>query len=383
MADRKDAPKGVLASAVRFTCSQSDLAHGIATVERAVSTRENMAILEGIYIEASGDRLRLIATDLEMSIECYVPALVEESGSAVLGARVFSQMVRKLAGEQVAYASNGARTAEIVSGRSRFTVHTMDPDDFPSLPDVDDAEMWRIKQGVLKRMIRHTAFAAASDDSRPFLTGVFIEVSGDDINFVATDSSRLAYHKGKLSRGSAQPRSGIVPVRALSELMRILGGDYDAEVEFSVTPSQAVFRADGVEMISRVIEGQFPDYRRVFPKSHAAKFRVGRSELLYAVERVSLVARRNTPIVKFGVNGETLSLSTQEAEVGQGFEELSVSHEGADMETAYQSRYLIDVLRAMDADEVDVCLGEGLKQGSVTPVGDEDYLYIVMPVRVG
>lgn len=368
---------------MRFTCEQSDLAHGIATVERAVSSRDNMPILEGIFIEAEGDRLKLIATDLEMSVECHVPAHVEESGTSVLGGRVIGQMVRKLAGDQVRYVSDGAKTAEIVSGRSRFSVHTMDPDDFPSLPGIDDSEMWRIKQGTLRRMIRHTVFAAASDDSRPFLTGVYVEVSGEDVNFVATDSSRLAFYKGKLIRGSEAPRSGIVPVRALQELMRILGGDFDAEVEFAVTPSQAVFRAEGIQMISRVIEGQFPDYKRVFPTEHASKLKVGRGELLDAVERVSLVARRNTPIVKMSVQGETLALNSHEAEVGQAFEELSVKQEGVDMETAYQSRYLIDVLRAMDADDVEVCLGEGLKQGSVTPVGDDDYLYIVMPVRVG
>jgi len=368
---------------LRFTCQQSDLAHGIATVERAVSARDNMPILEGIFIEAEGDRLKLVATDLEMSIECHVPAHVEESGAAVLGGRVIGQMVRKLVGDQVVYASDGTRTAVISSGRSRFTVHTMDPDDFPSLPGIDDSEMWRIKQGILRRMIRHTAFAAASDDSRPFLTGVYVEVSGDDVNFVATDSSRLSFYKAKLENGSEQPRSGIVPVRALQELVRILGSDYDAEVEFAVTPSQAVFRSDGIQMISRVIEGQFPDYRRVFPSEHAAKIKVDRGELLDAVERVSLVARRNTPIVKLSVEGDSLALNSQEAEVGQAFEELSVDHEGVDMETAYQSRYLVDVLKALDSDEVEVCLGEGLRQGSVTPVGDDDYLYIVMPVRVG
>lgn len=342
-----------------------------------------MPILEGILIEADGDGLRMVATDLEMSIECRVPAYVEESGAAVLGGRMFGQLVRKLPADQVLYASNGARTAEITSGRSRFNIHTMDPDDFPTLPEIGESEMWRIKQGALRRMIRHTAFAAAFDDSRPFLTGVFIEVSGEEISFVATDSSRLSYYKAALAQGASEPRSGIVPVRALQELVRILGGDNDAEVEFAVTPSQAEFRADGIQMISRVIEGKFPDYKRVFPAEYAAKIKVARGELLDAVERVSLVARRNPPVVKLSVEGGSLSLTSQEAEVGESYEELSVEHEGADMETAYQSRYLVDVLRVLDSDEVEVRLGEGLKQGSVTPVGDDDYLYIVMPVRVG
>jgi len=368
---------------LRFTCQQSDLVRGISTVERAVSTRDNMQILEGILVETEENGLRMVATDLEMSIECRVPANVEEPGAAVLGGRMIGQLVRRLAGERVSYASDGARTAEITSGRSRFSIVTMDADDFPTVPRLDDAETWRIKQGVLRRIIRHTAFAAASDDSRPFLTGVYIEVDGESASFVATDSSRLTYFKAGQVRGASGPRSGIVPVRALQELTRILGGDYDAEVEFVVTSSQAEFRTDGIQMISRVIEGKFPDYRRVFPSEYAAKIKVGRSDLLDAVERVSLVARRNAPVVKLSVAGDTLSLTSQEAEVGSAFEELTVEHEGADMETAYQARYLVDVLKALDCDEVELCLGEGLRQGSVKPVSEDDYVYIVMPVRVG
>lgn len=369
---------------MNFVCERDDLARGIATVERAVSSRDSMPVLEGIYMRAEGDRLKLIATDLEMSIECHVPAHIESEGAAVLGGKVIGQMVRKLGGDEVTYTTEEkSKTARIESGRSRFTVHTMDEEDFPTLPQVDDASMWRISQGALRRMIRHTSYAAASDDSRPFLTGIFVEVESDEIHLVATDSSRLAFHKGKLLEPAQESTTGIVPVRSFSELMRILDADQDTEVQFAVTESQAVFRIDGVQMISRVIEGQFPDYRRVFPDEQPTKLVVERDELLAAVERVSLIARRNTPIVKLALSENSLSLSAHEAEVGQAFEEIPVEQHGADAETAYQSRYLLDVLRAMDCDEVEVGLGEGLRQGSISPIDSEDFRYIVMPVRVG
>ncbi|MFS8572174.1 MAG: DNA polymerase III subunit beta [Clostridia bacterium] len=366
-----------------FVCQRDDFARGITTVERAVSTKDNMPILEGIYIRAHQDGLQLIATDLEMSIECSVPARVEREGAAVLSGKVLGQIVRKFAGSEVTYRTAENGVAELASGRSRFSVHTMPEDEFPALPEVDDEEMWRIPQGALRRMIRHTAFASAADESRPFLTGVLIEVDGDELRLVATDSNRLAFHKGKLSQGAVQPRSGIVPVRALVELMRILDADEDSEVEFVVSHSQAVFRAPGVQMISRVIEGQFPDYRRVFPGQQPTRLRVDRAELLAAVERVSLIARRSTPVVRLSVSGNNLSLTSREAEVGHALEELAVVKEGDDQEAAYQSRYLAEALRAMDSDEVEVGLGHGLRQGSIAPVGDENYLYIVMPVRVG
>lgn len=368
---------------LEFVCQREELVRGIAIVERAATSKDSMQILEGIYIKAQGDRLLLVATDLEMSIECYVPATVVQEGEAVLGSKVFAPIVRKLAGDDLVYRTNESGVAQIESGPSRFTVHTMVADEFPALPEIESEEMWRISQAELRRLIRHTAFAAAVDDSRPFLTGVFIEVEKEEIRLVATDSSRLAFRRGKLLEETNQSRSGIVPVRALSELMRILDSDDESVVEFHITESQAVFRVAGVQMISRVIEGQFPDYRRVLHTEQPTRFRLDRSQLLAAVERVALIARKSTPVVRLSVQGESLSLSSREAEVGQAYEELAISKEGEDMETAYQARYLTDVLRAMDADEVQVSLGDGLKQGSVTPVGDEDYVYIVMPVRVG
>ena len=368
---------------MEFICQREELVRGVATVERAVSTKENMPILEGIYVRAQGDRLHLVATDLEMSIECFVPARVQKEGTAVLSGKMLGQIVRKLAGEEVVYRTGENGVAEIASGRSRFTLHTMAGDEFPSLPEVDEDEMGRVSQGALRRMIRHTLFAAATDDSRPFLTGVFVELESDEIRLVATDSNRLAFHKGKLAQPLSQSRSAIVPVRTLAELMRILEAGEESDVEFIVSQSQAVFRTPNVQVISRVIDGQFPDYRRVFPKEQPTRVRLDRDEFLAAVERVSLVARRSTPVVRLAVAENILTLTSREAEVGQAYEELVVVKEGDDNETAYQSRYLTEALRAMDSDEVELGLGHGLRQGSIVPVGDSDYLYVVMPVRVG
>lgn len=368
---------------MEFVCRRDDLAKGIATVERAVSTRESMPVLEGILITARGDRLHLVATDLELSIESYVPARIEAEGAAVLSGKVFGQIVRKLEGEDVVYRTGGKGIARIESGRSQFTVHTMPDEDFPALPEVDESQMWRIGQGSLRRMIRQTAFAAASDDARPFLTGVLIEVEGDQIRMVATDSSRLAYREGTLLEPAAEKASGIVPVRTLLELLRILDSDDESEVAFSVSRSQAVFRMAGTQVISRVIDGQFPNYRGVFPGEQPTKIRLDRDQFLAAVERVSLVARRNTPVVKLKFSEDTLFLSSREAEVGEAYEEIPARVEGPGVETAYQSRYLTDLLRAVEGDEILIELGDGLKQGKISPADQSDYVYIVMPVRVG
>lgn len=368
---------------MEFRCNRDDLAKGIATVERAVGTRDTMPILEGILITAGTNELRLAATDLEMSIECSVPAQIDTGGAVALSGKVIGQIVRKLGGDEVVYKAGERGIAHIESGRSRFSVHTLPEEEFPALPEVEGERMWRIRQGTLKQMIRQTAFATASDDSRPFMTGVLVEVEGDQIRMVATDSYRVAYREDKLLEPAPEPSSAIVPVRALQELLRILDSDDEAEVAFSVSRSQAVFRLNGAQLISRVIEGQFPNYRGVFPGDQPSKIRLSREEFLEAVERVSLVARRNAPVVKLKFSEETLHLSSREAEVGEAYEEVSVRLEGPEVETAYQSRYLTDVLRAMDADEVLIELGDGLRQGKFSPAGQDGYIYIVMPVRMG
>lgn len=368
---------------LEFVCNKSDLVHGIATVERAVSKREQVPATAGILIQAQDNKLRFVATNLEMSIECHVPAQVNRPGEVLLEGKVISQIVRKLAGDEVSYTLRDNKTVRIQSGRSTFTVNTMDADEFPVLPEIEESMVCQIPQSDFHRMIRHTIFAAAADDSRPFLTGVLIEVDNDSVTCVATDSSRLSCFKVNIEESAGSQMTGIVPVSSLTELMRILDADEESALEFAVTSSQAVFSLPGMRMISRVIEGQFPDYRRVFPDEIPSKFTISRQEFLGAVERVSLIAQRNAPIVRMKLEEGTLSLASAEAEVGEAFEELAVTQEGNDHETAYQARYLLDVLRAMDDDEVEMGLGDGLKQGSIRSVKGDEFAYIVMPVRVG
>jgi len=358
------------------------LVRGIATVERAASTRESKPILEGILVKAEQDGLQLLATDLELSIECFVPARVQAQGAAVLSSKVSGQIIRKWGSDEGAYKTDPQGVAHIESGRSRFMVHTMVDDEFPTLPEIEEKPVCRIGQGTLRRMIRKTAFAAASDDARPFLTGVLVEAEGDELRLVATDSSRLAFHQGKLESPLDGSVSCILPVRTLTELMRLLG-DHDSEVQFSLSPRQAVFRLAGVQIVSRVIEGQFPDYGRALQAVQESKFVGDRHEILAAVERASLVARKSAPVIRLSAEGPVLTLTSREAEVGQAYEEVEIEIETVPGNASYQARFLIDVLRALESEKVRFELGDGLKQGRIVGLDERDYTYIVMPVRVG
>lgn len=367
---------------MEFKIAKDELMRGIATVERAARAKESMPELEGIQLTAEEGRLRLVATDLELAIKCYVSADVATPGQAVLNGKVFGQIVRKLGGEDVSFRTDAAGVAVIQSGKSKFTVHTMAHDQYPALPPVDDEAMLRVTQKQLREMVRRTIFATSVDDSRPFLTGVLVEVDQEEIRLVATDSSRLAFHRGRLLEPSEKSTSAIIPVRTLTEIMRLLG-DTDAQVLFSLSPGQAVFQLDGVQVISRVIDGQFPDYARAMQGTQESKFVVDRHTLLAAVERVALIVTRSAPVIRFTLEGDLLSLSAREAEVGDAFEELEVESLGPDGAAAYQARFISEMLKAVDCEKVRVELGEGLRQGRLVGVGEDDYTYIVMPVRVG
>lgn len=376
----------------------------IGTVERAVSTRDVMPVLKGILLEAEDDHVRLVATDLELGVECLIPAQVTTTGVMVLDGKVFTQIVRKLDCEQVSFSTGEASMISLEGGLARFNLHTLPHEEFPSFPSVGEEAFWRMPQRDLKRMIRETIFAAASDESRPALTGAMLEISGDEVRMISTDVSRLAYRScqvlasGENTQAVALPegeqpvdqaistktQSAIVPARAMQEIMRMLGTDEKSEVEFTIADNQAVFRVPGVTVVSRIIEGEFPDYRRAFPGEQPTRLRLPRAAFLAAVERAALIARHSMPpIVTLTASEEYLAISSREPDVGQVYEELPAKLEGVPAEASYQAYFLTEVLRALSGDDVLMELGEGLKQGSIRSVDDKDFLYILMPIRVG
>ncbi len=370
---------------MEFQCQREALVQGIATVERAVSTRDTQPLLTGILVEAQKDRLRLVATDLELGVECFVPANVSAEGAAVLDGRVLAQIARKLDGEQITYRPGEGGLLELSGGRARFSLHARSAEEYPALPAVEAPELWRIRQAELRRMIRQTIFACATEDARPFLTGVLLEVAGTEVRMVATDIYRLAVRSAQLAApASGEAVAAIVPARALQELLRVLAADGDDEVEFVATESQAFFQAGPVKVITRLIDGQFPPYQRALPQDGQRPVRIKRSDLLAAVDRAALLsAKRGMSLVRLEVGQELLSVAAQEAEVGQVHEEVPVSGDGGEAAASFQTYYLMDALRALDNEEVLLDVGDGIKQGCVRPVSDEKYTYVLMPVRVG
>lgn len=367
---------------MRFICSREQLVQAISTVERAVPTRDVDDSLKGILLEAQQERLQLTAFDLQLGIECTAPAQVEQQGTIMVDARLFSQLTRKLPGQQVEFSYEpGAGAATVRSGRAEFTINTRDASDFPKLPDADGDVVWTIDRGVLRDMIRQTVFAAAVDDHRSYLNGVLFEVEGDRLNMVATDTNRLAYRIGQLE-AEVPSQHAIVPARAAQELARIIPSDGEGTVEMLVTDRQISFRLDGVRLVSRLLEGQFPNYRQVLPQAQPVSIVVSRDALSAAVERAAVLSRTGPAVVVVEVKDQTLTLRARETDVGQSEEQLDIVQEGEDGVNSYQARFILDVLRAYDGDELRITFAEGDVPATFKPVDNENYLCLIMPVRL-
>src|SRR5690606_7019236 len=323
---------------MRFTCNREQLVQAISTVERAVPTRDVDDHLKGILLEAHEDRLQLTAFDLHLGIECSTPADVARQGAVMVDARLFSQLTRKLPAEQVEFVQEPAEGAATVrSGRAEFTINTRDASDFPKLPEATGEIVWNIAATELKDMIRQTAFAAAIDDHRSYLNGVLFEVEDDRLNLVATDTNRLAFRRGKLTAPSPEVRQAIVPARAAQELARIIPAEEEGSVEMLLTERQISFRLNDVRLVSRLLEGQFPNYRQVLPQAQSVSIVVPRAALAAAVERAAVLSRTGPAIVVADVRDGLLTLSARETDVGRSEEQLDIVQEGEDGANSYQA----------------------------------------------
>ncbi|MDI3280005.1 MAG: DNA polymerase III subunit beta [Bacillota bacterium] len=371
-----------MSRSMRFSCPREVLYQGLQTVQRAVPSRSTMPILSGILLEVRQGFLRLVATDLELGIEVLLPVEVEAEGRTVLEARYLSEIVRRLPeGAPVAVeVEEGGGSAQLKAARVKYALRVMSAEDYPELPQLEGERLWKAKESDLRRMIRETSFAVAVEETRPFLTGVLLEMRGGEVAMAATDTSRLAVSKRGTLPGELEERL-IVPVRSLNEVSRNLDEEGEREVLVSWTSSQIQFKLPSLRLVSRLIDGQFPNYQQVIPSNYAVRLEVSRGELLSAIERVSVLAQGGTSVVQVDVKDGGIVLSA-ESEVGRAEEEVAAAVEGEAMEISFNSRFLTDVLRVLECGAVGLEFTGQYSPAVVKPLGDPAYQYIVMPIRL-
>jgi len=367
---------------MKISCRRDQLQYAVQTVQKAVASKTPLPILTGIYINASNGRLELQATDYEIGISCIIDATVDEPGTTVLSGRYFQEMVRKLPGEIVEISSSKEdRTIKITSNNAQFNLLSFPAEEFPVLKPINSENVLKIQDTILKELIKKTIFACANDEARPIFTGGLLEVDNENISMVATNTHRLALKREHLPSTGVNIKM-IIPAKILHELARILASDEQREVGLSWQKNQVGISFDNVYINSRLIEGQFPDYNKVIPETYSTKIKINTEQFLDAVERVSLLAREGEyNVVKFSFTKDTVVISSNNPDIGKAFETVPAENSGNDVEIAFNAKYVIDILKNIMSGELIFSLNTSLSPANIKPADDENYIYIITPVR--
>ncbi len=376
---------------MRVSCLQENLAKGLSIVGRAVATRSTLPVLSNILLTTDQGQLKLSATNLEIGITCWIGAKVEEDGAMTVPARTFVDLVSALPAERVDMELVvRTQTLNLKCGRFENNVRGIDATEFPLIPTADDDKAIRIDPEVLRTLVNQVVFAAATDESRPILTGVLARFDNDKVTFAASDGFRLAVRTAPLLEPVPAPLSVIIPARALAELGRI-SGDQEDPVTINITPSksQVLFHLDHIELVSQLIDGNFPDYNQIIPKKKETRTVVGTAELLKACKAANVFARESANIIKLTIEPGSelvpghITVQATSAETGDNVGEMDATVEGSPIQIAFNVKYLIDMLSAANAAQVALETSTPSSPGKFVPVGDDSFLCVVMPMHIG
>ena len=366
---------------MKITISRSELLTALSVVGRGMSARSTLPILSGILFSATEGSILMQATDLEVSVRHTSPALVEQAGQVVLPGKLLTDIVRSLPEAAVTIEIEG-EVALVRCQHSSFTVKKLNPADFPKFPEVSVDKKIILESGTLISMVRQVSRAVSRDETRATLTGVLFVVEGPTVRMVATDSYRLAVRELVLETVAGEDVEVVIPGKALEEVSK-LAGDIK-EVSIGVSENQIVFEFGETTFVTRRIEGTFPNYRQLIPKEAVTNAVISAEEFTSAVKRVSLMALHNTPLkISISIEDQTLSLSATTQDVGDASEDLMVKAEGEDVEIAFNHAFLMDGLSSASTETLRLEVQSSLKPGVLKTVGDEGFLYLLMPVRVG
>lgn len=376
---------------MKLSCLQENLAKALSIVGRAVAPRTaTLPVLTNVLLTTDGGRLRVCATNLELGINCWIGAKVEEEGAITLPARTLTEYVALLPSDRVDLELNArTQTVRVRGGRADTNIKGLDAQEFPIVPTYDASGAILIDAGLLKRMISKTVFAAATDESRPMLTGVLMKFEGDSIKMIASDGFRLSVTTGTTRTNLAEPRQVLVPARALAEVGRILG-EQEEPIAISITPSrgQVLFHMANVDVVSQLIDQKFPDVEALIPKKSDTVTVVNSADLLKAAKQAGIFARDASDIVRVkiapGEEGELGKLTVQARadETGDNLSELDASVIGKELEIGFNVRFMVDVLGVIDAPQVSLSTQTVKSPGMFKGVGDESFVHIIMPINL-
>jgi len=378
---------------MNITLAKSDLISALQIVSKGLSTKPQTPILSGVYMTAKEGQLELQSTNYELGFIVTIPAEIHMVGTAVLPGKYLTEFARKLPAEEVSIDTGSSDGLAVIrSGSARFTLRTMEVSDFPVLQRMEGTLQFTIKDRTLARLVKKSTFACLREeqrDRRPIFTGCQLEVEGKEVTFAATNVHRLAVKSELLEEDAGQIRV-IIPAKFLEEVTRTITGDVPTDIHVTCSYNQISMSADGIYMTSRLIEGAFPDYRRVIPQEENIRTRVMLDAATFAsaVERASLIARTDQyNIVKLAFEEGLMRISSNSPEIGEAEETIAAEVTGDDVTIAFNASYLMDAVKSLDSDTFILSLQGANAQGmNLSPItireeADPNYIYVVTPVR--
>ena len=377
---------------MKVSLPQEQLSRGLGIVGRGVAStaRSTLPITSNILLATDEGRLRLSATDLEIGINLWIPAMIEQEGATTVPARLFTELINSLPNDRVDLAqTDEAFTTAVSCARVKANVRGLDPDEFPLIPTVSEQPSATIPADLLRTMITQVAFAAARDDARPIFTGALVTFSGETLTFAAADGFRLSVRSATLTYPTAGDFSVIIPARTLEELGRILPEGEEA-VELTVTPnrSQVLFHSGSLDLVSRLIEGQYVNYRQIIPRNYVTRAVINTAEWQKATRTASFFARDSNNIVRLSLDpaaGDgpgSLTIAANAADVGDNVNQIDAVVEGEPITVAFNFKYITEVLGVISSGQAALEVSGPTQPGVVKPLDGSDFLHVMMPLSL-
>ena len=369
---------------MKIICDKEKILKAINSVTKAVASKTTMPILEGILIQTNDNEVKLTTYDLEIGIEYIIEAQIEEQGATVVNATMFSEIIRKLPDTEIKIYINDNNLLVIECEGSLYKLATMNPNEFPELPQINVENSIELEQNALKEMIRKTIFAVSTEENRPIFTGCLFEVVDNKLNLVAVDGFRLAW-KSKYLQTKVNNFSAVIPGRTLNEINKIILDSFDT-IQIGIAKNQALFEMENCKIVTRLLDGEFLNYSNVIPSMWDTRIRVNKANMQNCFERVSLISsssiekEKKYPVkVSIDIGKVVISCTNQ---TGDAKEEMYVSTEGKNLEAGFNPKYFLDAFRAIDDEEVFIDFGTSISPCIIRPVDNGDYIYMILPIRM-
>lgn len=365
---------------MKIICNQKILAHKINIVQKAINGKTTLELLKGILLTAKEGTLNLTGYDLEIGIDTHIQAEIVEEGEIVINARLFGDIIRKLPDTFVEIETDSDNNVYINCLNSRFKIKGDSSVEYPRLPDVNENDLYNIPQDLLKNMIKQTVFAISQDQTKPILMGELLEIVGGNISLVAIDGYRLAVRSSEIDNMSNNTKV-IIPGKTLHDVNGLLSSEDDA-IQLGFDEKNAIFIINETKIITRLLDGEFIDYKKLLPREYGVRAKVNTKELLNSIERASLLSQsEKNNLIKLSIRDNSIAI-TSNTEKGNVYEEVSIELEGDYLDIAFNSRYFLDALKVIDSEEIFIEFTTNVNPCIIKPVDGTKYTYLLLPVRI-